>query len=183
TPIYTRLNNPTTAVLEQRLAALEGGIAGVATASGQSAISTTLLTICKAGDHIVSSSSLYGGSYNLLNVTLPRLGINTTFVESSDVENYRKAINENTKAIFLESLGNPRLDVVDIEPIAKIAQEHQIPLIVDNTVATPYLLKPIEYGANIVVHSLTKYITGNGTTLGGAIIDAGNFDWTNGKFP
>lgn len=183
TPLYTRLNNPTNGVLEQRLAALEGGIAGIATASGQAALSTTFLTLLNTGDHVVSSSSIYGGSFNLLNHTLPRFGIEATFVESSDTENYRRAIQENTKAIFLESLGNPRLDIIDIEAVAKIAQEHQIPLIVDNTVATPYLLRPIEYGANIVIHSLTKYISGNGTSLGGIIIDAGNFDWTSGKFP
>ncbi len=183
TPIYTRLNNPTTGVLEQRLATLEGGIAAVMTSSGQAALATTFLTVLKAGDHIVSSSSLYGGSYNLLNHTLRRYNIHTTFVESSDTENYRKAIKENTKAIFLESIGNPRLDIIDIEAVAKIAQENQIPLIVDNTVATPFLLNPIKYGANIVIHSVTKYITGNGSTLGGAIIDGGNFDWSNGKFP
>ncbi len=183
TPLYTRLNNPTNGTLEQRLAALEGGIAGVVTASGQAALATTFLTLLNCGDHVVSSSSIYGGSFNLLNHTLPRFGVNATFVESEDPQNYEKAIQENTKAIFLESVGNPRLDIIDIEAVAQIAQKHQIPLIVDNTVATPYLLKPIEYGANIVIHSITKYISGNGTTLGGAIIDAGNFDWTNGKFP
>jgi len=181
--IYTRLNNPTNDILEQRLAALEGGIAAVATASGTAAISTTLLTLLKAGDHIVASSSLYGGTYNLLSVTLPRHGITTTFVDPSNPENFSKATQENTRAIFVESLGNPKLDVLDIEAISKEAKEHKVPLIVDNTVATPYLLNPIEYGANIVIHSLTKYINGNGTSLGGIIVDAGTFDWTNGKFP
>jgi len=181
--IYTRLNNPTNDILEQRLAALEGGIAAVATASGTAAISTTLLTLLKAGDHIVASSSLYGGTYNLLSVTLPRHGITTTFVDPSDAENFKKATQENTRAFFVESLGNPKLDVLDLEAISKEAKSSKVPLIVDNTVATPYLLNPIEYGANIVIHSLTKYITGNGTSLGGIIIDAGTFDWTNGKFP
>lgn len=181
--IYTRLNNPTNDILEQRLAALEGGIGAVVTASGASAISTTFLTLLKAGDHIVSSNSLYGGTYNLFNVTLPRFGINTTFVDPSDVENFRINIQENTKAIFVESLGNPKLDIINLKAVAKIAQEFKIPFIVDNTVASPALLNPIEYGANIVVHSLTKYITGNGTSLGGAIIDAGTFDWSSGRFP
>lgn len=181
--IYTRLNNPTNDVLEQRIAALEGGIAAVATASGTAAISTTLLTLLKAGDHIVASSSLYGGTYNLLSVTLPRHGITTTFVDPSDPENFSKAAQENTRVVFVESLGNPKLDVLDLEAISKQAKAHKVPLIVDNTVATPYLLNPIEYGANIVIHSLTKYITGNGTSLGGIIVDAGTFDWTNGKFP
>ncbi|MDM1395581.1 MULTISPECIES: O-acetylhomoserine aminocarboxypropyltransferase/cysteine synthase family protein [Myroides] len=181
--IYTRLNNPTNDILEQRLAALEGGIGAVVTASGASAISTTFLTLLKAGDHIVSSNSLYGGTYNLFNVTLPRFGINTTFVDPSNVENFRTNIQENTKAIFVESLGNPKLDIINLKAVAKIAQEFKIPFIVDNTVASPALLNPIEYGANIVVHSLTKYITGNGTSLGGAIIDAGTFDWSSGRFP
>jgi len=181
--IYTRLNNPTNDILEQRLAALEGGIAAVATASGTAAISTTLLTLLRAGDHIVASNSLYGGTYNLLSVTLPRHGITTTFVDPSDPENFQKAAQENTRAIFVESLGNPKLDVLDIEAISLAAKAHKVPLIVDNTVATPSLLNPIEYGANIVIHSLTKYINGNGTSLGGIIIDAGTFDWTNGKFP
>ncbi len=181
--IYTRLNNPTNDVLEQRLTALEGGLAAVVTASGASAISTTLLTLLRAGDHIVASNSLYGGTYNLLSVTLPRHGVTTTFVDPSDPENFAKAAQENTRAIFIESLGNPKLDVLDIEAISKQAKAHKVPLIVDNTVATPSLLNPIEYGANIVIHSLTKYINGNGTALGGVIIDAGTFDWTNGKFP
>ena len=181
--IYTRINNPTNAILEERLAALEGGIASVVTASGTSAISTTLLTLLRAGDHIVSSSSLYGGTYNLLSVTLPRHGVDTTFVDPSKAENFENAVTSKTRAIFIESLGNPKLDVLDIEAIAEVAKANQIPLIVDNTVATPYLLNPIAHGANIVIHSLTKYINGNGTALGGVIIDAGTFDWANGKFP
>ncbi|NNF74128.1 MAG: aminotransferase class I/II-fold pyridoxal phosphate-dependent enzyme, partial [Flavobacteriaceae bacterium] len=181
--IYTRINNPTNDILEQRLAALEGGIAAVVTASGTAAISTTLLTLLRAGDHIVASNSLYGGTYNLLNVTLPRHGITTTFVDPGDPENFINAAQENTRVFFIESLGNPKLDVLDIESISKQAKAFKVPLIVDNTVATPYLLNPIEYGANIVIHSLTKYINGNGTALGGAIIDAGTFDWANGKFP
>jgi len=181
--IYTRINNPTNDILEQRLAALEGGIAAVTTASGTSAIATSLLTLLKAGDHIVASNSLYGGTYNLLNVTLPRHGITTTFVDPSNPENFNRAVQENTRAFFIESLGNPKLDVLDIAAISDEAKAYKVPLIVDNTVATPYLLNPIKYGANIVIHSLTKYINGNGTALGGVIIDAGTFDWTNGKFP
>ena len=181
--IYTRINNPTNDVLEQRLAALEGGIAAVVTASGTAAIATSLLTLLKAGDHIVASSSLYGGTYNLLSVTLPRHGITTTFVDPSNPENFQKAAQENTRAFFIESLGNPKLDVLDIEAISKVSKAYKLPLIVDNTVATPYLLNPIAYGANIVIQSLTKYINGNGTALGGAIIDAGTFDWGSGKFP
>ena len=181
--IYTRLNNPTNDILEQRLAKLEGGIGAVVTASGTAAISTALLTLLKAGDHIVASNSLYGGTYNLLNVTLPRLGITTTFVDPSNPENFLNAAQENTRVFFAESLGNPKLDVLDLKAISKAAQIYKVPFIVDNTVATPFLLNPIEYGANIVIHSLTKYIGGNGTSLGGVIIDAGNFDWSNGKFP
>jgi len=181
--IYTRINNPTNDILEQRLAALEDGIAAVVTASGTSAINTTLLTLLKSGDHIVASNSLYGGTYNLLNVTLPRFGITTTFVDPSDPNNFKEAVQENTRTFFIESLGNPKLDVLDIEAISKHAKAHKVPLIVDNTVATPALLNPIKYGANIVIHSLTKYINGNGTALGGAIIDGGNFDWSSGRFP
>ncbi len=181
--IYTRINNPTNDILEQRLAALEGGIAAVVTASGTAATTTTFLTLLKAGDHIVASNSLYGGTYNLLSVTLPRHGITTTFVDPSNPENFAKAAKENTRAFYIESVGNPKLDVLDIEAIAKQAKSFKVPFIVDNTVATPYLLNPIEHGANIVIHSLTKYINGNGTALGGVIIDAGTFDWTNGKFP
>ena len=181
--IYTRINNPTNDILEQRLAALEGGIAAVVTASGTAAIATTLLTLLKAGDHIVASNSLYGGSYNLLNVTLPRHGITTTFVDPSNPENFKNAAQDNTRIFFIESLGNPKLDVLDIEAISTEAKASKVPLIVDNTVATPSLLNPIKYGANIVIHSLTKYINGNGTALGGAIIDSGTFNWANGKFP
>ncbi|KIX20819.1 O-acetylhomoserine aminocarboxypropyltransferase [Flavobacterium sp. 316] len=181
--IYTRLNNPTNDVLEQRLAQLEGGLGAVVTASGTAAISTALLVLLKAGDHIVASSSLYGGTYNLLSVTLPRLGITTTFVDPSKAENFDNAIKENTRVIFAESLGNPKLDVLDLKAISTVAKSNKIPFIVDNTVATPYLLNPIAHGADIVIHSLTKYITGNGTSLGGVIIDAGKFDWSNGKFP
>lgn len=181
--IYSRLNNPTCDILEKRLAAIEGGIGAVTTASGTAATTTALLTLLKAGDHIVASGSLYGGTFNLLNVTLPRLGITTTFVDPSEVQNFQDAIQENTRAIFVESVGNPKLDVLDLEAIANISKVNKIPFIVDNTVPSPALLRPIEHGANIVIHSLTKYITGNGTTLGGAIIDAGTFDWANGKFP
>lgn len=181
--IYTRINNPTNDILEQRLAAVEGGIASVVTASGTAALNTALLVLLKAGDHIVSSNSLYGGTYNLFNVTLPRLGITTTFVDPSDPANFGKAVQENTRAIFVESLGNPKLDVLDLKAISAEARAAKIPFIVDNTVPTPALLNPIEHGANIVIHSLTKYINGNGTALGGAIIDAGTFDWANGKFP
>ena len=181
--IYTRLNNPTNDILEKRLASVEGGIGAAVFASGTSAIATTLLTLLKAGDHIVSSSSLYGGTYNLLNTTLPRLGITTSLVAADDVLNFESAIQENTRAIYIESLGNPKLDVLDIEAISKIAKANGIPLIVDNTVATPALLNPIKHGANIVIHSLTKYIGGQGSSLGGAVIDAGTFDWTNGNFP
>jgi len=181
--IYTRLNNPTNDILEQRLATLEGGIGAVVTASGTAAITTALLVLLKAGDHIVASNSLYGGTYNLFKVTLPRLGITTTFVDPSDPSNFKKAVQENTRAFFVESLGNPKLDVLDLKAISAEAKASKVPFIVDNTVASPYLLNPIQYGADIVIHSLTKYITGNGTSLGGVIIDAGNFDWTNGKFP
>jgi len=181
--IYTRLNNPTNDVLEQRLAALEGGIAAVSTASGTAAISTALMVLLKAGDHIVASSSLYGGTYNLLNVTLPRLGITTTFVDPADPENFEKAVQDNTRAFFAESLGNPKLDVLDLKEIASYSKKAKVPFIVDNTVATPALLNPIEHGANIVIHSLTKYINGNGTSLGGVVIDAGTFDYGNGLFP
>ena len=181
--IYTRLNNPTNDVLEQRLAALEGGVAAVATASGTAAIATTFMTLLKSGDHIVASNSLYGGTYNMLSNTLPRFGITTTFVDPDDIENFAKAVEPNTRAFFAESLGNPKLDVIDLKGISDHAKEAKVPFIVDNTIATPALLNPIKYGANIVIHSLTKYITGNGTTLGGVIIDAGTFDYSNGNFP
>ena len=181
--IYTRLNNPTNDVLEQRLAALEGGVAAVATASGTAAIATTLMVILKTGDHIVASNSLYGGTYNLLANTLPRFGITTTFVDPDDPIEFSKAVKSNTRVFFAESLGNPKLDVLDLKAISEAAQKAKVPFIVDNTVASPALLNPIEYGANIVIHSLTKYLTGNGTSLGGVIIDAGTFDWSNGNFP
>ena len=181
--IYTRLNNPTNQILQNRLAALEGGVGAVVFASGTAAISTGLLTLLKAGDHIVASSSLYGGTYNLLKVTLPRLGITTTFVDASNPENFKEAVQENTRAFFVESLGNPKLDVLDLEAIAEVSKAAKVPFIVDNTVATPSLLNPIKHGANIVIHSLTKYIGGQGNSLGGVIIDGGNFDWDNGKFP
>jgi O-acetylhomoserine (thiol)-lyase len=181
--IYTRLNNPTNDVLEQRLAAVEGGVAAVATASGTSAIATTFMTLLKTGDHIVASNSLYGGTFNMLNNTLPRFGITTTFVDPDDVENFAKAVKPNTRAFFAESLGNPKLDVLDLKGISAHAKAAKVPFIVDNTIATPALLNPIAHGANIVIHSLTKYITGNGTTIGGVIIDAGTFDYSNGNFP
>ena len=181
--IYTRLNNPTNDILQQRLAAIEGGVGAVVFASGTSAISTGLLTLLKAGDHIVASSSLYGGTFTLLNVTLPRLGITTTFVDASNPENFKDAVQDNTRAFFVESLGNPKLDVLDLEAIAVHSKAAGVPFIVDNTVASPALLNPIKHGANLVIHSLTKYIGGQGNSLGGAIIDAGTFDWTNGKFP
>ena len=181
--IYTRLNNPTNDILEQRLAALEGGVAAVATASGQSAVATTLLVMLKSGDHIVASNSLYGGTYNLLKVTLPRLGITTTFVDPDDVNNFEKAVKSNTRVFFAETLGNPKLDVLDLKAISQKAKKAKVPFVVDNTIATPALLNPIDHGANIVIHSLTKFITGNGTSIGGVIIDAGTFDWSNGLFP
>ena len=181
--IYTRLNNPTNDILEQRLAAVEGGVAAVATASGTAAIATTFMTLLKAGDHIVASNSLYGGTYNMLNNTLPRFGITTTFVDPDKLENFAKAVQPNTRAFFAESLGNPKLDVLDLKGISAHAKAAKVPFIVDNTIATPALLNPIAHGANIVIHSLTKYITGNGTTIGGVIIDAGTFDYSNGNFP
>ncbi len=182
--IYTRIMNPTSDVFEQRIAALEGGVAALATASGAAAITYSIQNIAHAGDHIVSAQSIYGGTYNLFAHTLEDFGIKTTFVDSDDLNNFETAIQENTKAIFIESLGNPNSNVVDIEKIAEIAHKHKIPLIVDNTFATPYLLRPIEYGADIVVHSATKFIGGHGTTLGGVIVDSGKFDWEgSGKFP
>lgn len=181
--IYTRLNNPTNDILEQRLAAVEGGIGAAVFASGTAAISSTILTLLKSGNHIVSSSSLYGGTYNLFENIISRYGIKTTFVNAEKAANFQQAIHAETKLIFIESLGNPKLDVLDIEAIAKVAKKNRIPLIVDNTVASPALLNPISYGANIVIHSLTKYIGGQGSTLGGAVIDAGTFDWASGKFP
>ncbi|WP_225999898.1 homocysteine synthase [Paenibacillus sp. BJ-4] len=182
--IYTRLMNPTTDVFEQRIAALEGGAGALATASGAAAISFSILNIAGAGDEIVSASSLYGGTYNLFSTTLPKLGIKVHFVDSDDPENFRKAITDKTKAIFAETIGNPQGNVLDIEAVAAIAHEYGIPLIVDNTFPSPYLLRPIEYGADIVVHSATKFIGGHGTSIGGVIVDSGRFDWkASGRFP
>lgn len=182
--IYSRIMNPTTDVFEKRIAALEGGIAGLATASGSAAITYAIQNIAHAGDHIVSAVTIYGGTYNLLAHTLHDFGITTTFVDPDQEGSFEAAIQENTKAIFIESLGNPNSSVIDIEALAGIAHKHGIPLIVDNTFATPYLLRPIEYGADIVVHSATKFIGGHGTSIGGVIVDGGTFDWAaSGKFP
>ncbi|MCF2717102.1 homocysteine synthase [Paenibacillus sp. UKAQ_18] len=182
--IYTRLMNPTTDVFEQRIAVLEGGAGALATASGMAAISFSILNIAGAGDEIVSASSLYGGTYNLFSTTLPKLGIKVHFVDSDDPENFRKAITDKTKALFAETIGNPQGNVLDVEAVAAIAHEYGIPLIVDNTFPSPYLLRPIEYGADIVVHSATKFIGGHGTSIGGVIVDSGKFDWkASGRFP
>jgi len=181
--IYTRIMNPTTDVLEKRIAELEGGTASIATSSGQAAITYAILNIANVGDEIVSATSLYGGTYNLFHYTLPKLGIKTIFVDPSNPDNFRKAITPKTKALYAESVGNPKLDIIDYEEIAKIAHENGIPFIVDNTVTTPYLLKPIDYGADIVVHSTTKFIGGHGTSIGGVIVDSGRFNWDTGKFP
>lgn len=181
--IYTRLMNPTTDVLEKRIAALEGGVGALAVASGQSAITLALLTLAHAGHEIVASTSLYGGTYNLFRYTLPQFGITVKFVDPSDPENFRAAITDKTRAVFAETLGNPKLDTLDIAAVAAIAHEGGVPLVIDNTVASPYLVNPIAHGADIVVHSATKFIGGHGTSLGGVIVDAGNFDWTNGRFP
>ena len=182
--IYGRLTNPTEDVFEQRMAALEGGVAALAVASGAAAVSYTILNLAQKGDNIVSAKNIYGGSFNLLEHTLPEYGIETKFVNIFDEKEVDGAIDENTKAIYIETLGNPNSDVVDIEAIAKIAHAHKIPLVVDSTFATPYLVRPIEYGADIVVHSATKFIGGHGTTIGGVIVDGGKFDWeASGKFP
>ena len=182
--IYTRLMNPTSSVFEERIAALEGGKAALAVASGSAAITYAIQNIARAGDHIVSSANLYGGSFNLLSHTLKDQGLDTTFVDPSDPGNFEKAIKENTKLLYAETLGNPNSNVIDIEAIAAVAHKHGIPLIVDNTFATPFLLRPIEHGADIVVHSATKFIGGHGTVMGGVIVDGGNFDWAqNDKFP
>jgi O-acetylhomoserine (thiol)-lyase len=181
--IYGRLTNPTEDIFEQRIAALEGGVAALAVASGAAAISYTFENLAHAGDHIVSAENIYGGTYNLLAHTLPEYGINTTFVDPFDYAAVESAIKDNTKALFIETLGNPNSDVVDIEKLAGIAHAHKIPLVVDNTFATPYLVRPIEYGADIVVHSATKFIGGHGTAIGGVIVDSGKFDWeASGKF-
>ncbi len=182
--IYTRLMNPTSDVFEKRIAALEGGAAALATASGSAAITYAVQNIAVAGDHIVSSSNLYGGTYNLFANTLPEQGLTTTFVDPSDPQNFESAIKENTKLLYAETLGNPNSDVIDLKAIADVAHKHGIPLIVDNTFATPYLLRPIEYGADVVVHSATKFIGGHGTVMGGVVVDSGKFDWAaNDKFP
>lgn len=181
--IYTRLMNPTTDVLEQRLAALDGGVAALAVASGQAAITYAVLNIAKAGDNIISTNYLYGGTYNLFHYTLPRLGITVKFVDTSDPENIRKAIDGNTRLVYSESVGNPKNNVDDFEAIGAVAHEAGLPFIVDNTVTTPYLFKPLEHGADIVVYSLTKFIGGHGTSIGGAVVDGGKFPWNNGRFP
>jgi O-acetylhomoserine (thiol)-lyase len=182
--IYSRLTNSTQDVLEQRIAALEGGVGALAVASGAAAITYSILNIARAGDHIVSSKYIYGGSYDLLQHTLVPYGITTTFVDPSDLSNFEKAIRPETKGLFIESFGNPNCNLIDVEAVAKIAHAHGIPLIIDNTFATPFLLRPIEYGADVVVHSATKFIGGHGTTIGGVIVDSGKFDWkASGKFP
>ena len=181
--IYTRIMNPTQDAFERRIAALEGGVGALATASGQSAETLAILNIAEAGDEIVASASLYGGTYNLFHYTLPKLGINVHFVDSRDPENFRPAINERTKAIYAETVGNPRLDTLDIRAVADIAHENGLPLIVDNTFPTPYLMQPLKHGADIVIHSATKFIGGHGTSIGGVIVDGGKFDWTSGRFP
>jgi O-acetylhomoserine (thiol)-lyase len=181
--IYTRIMNPTTDVLEQRVAALEGGSGALAHSSGQAAITASILNIAGAGDHIVSVAQLYGGTYNLFHYTLPKLGIQVSFVDGDDPENFRKAVKSNTKAFYGEGLGNPRLNILPFAEVGKIAQEVGVPLIVDNTALSPYLNRPFEHGANIVVHSATKHIGGHGTSIGGIVVDGGNFNWGNGKFP
>ena len=181
--IYSRIMNPTWAVLEERVAALEGGAAALVTASGQAAETLAFLNLAGAGDHIISSASLYGGTYNLLHYTLANLGIETTFVDPTTPENIRKAIRPNTKLVFAETLGNPKNDVLDFEGVAAVAHANGLPLIIDNTAATPYLVRPIEWGADIVLHSLTKFLGGHGTSIGGIIVDSGKFDWTSGRFP
>ena len=181
--IYTRIMNPTTDVLEKRVAALEGGVAGLATASGQAAETLTIITLASAGEEIISTTSLYGGTYNLFHYTLPKLGIVVRFVDADDFDGLRKAINGKTRAIYTETLGNPKLDVVDIEKLAAIAHEHKLPLIIDNTSVSPALVRPIEWGADIVVNSATKFLGGHGNSIGGVIVDAGKFDWAaSGRF-
>jgi O-acetylhomoserine (thiol)-lyase len=181
--IYTRIMNPTTAVLEERIAALEGGAGALAVASGQAAETLAVLNIARAGDHIVSSASLYGGTYNLFHYTLPKFGISASFVDPADIEGFRRVIKPETKLIFAETLGNPKNDVLDIEAVAAVAHEAGVPLVIDNTAATPYLCRPLDFGADIVVHSLTKFLGGHGTSVGGIIVDSGRFDWTSGRFP
>ena len=181
--IYTRIMNPTTDVLEQRLAALEGGVGALAVGSGSAAVTYSILNLADAGDNIVSAGTLYGGTYNLFAFTLPHYGIATKFVDPDDPENFRRAIDGKTKALYIETIGNPGTNLIDIEKVAAIAHENGIPLIIDNTFGTPYLIRPIEYGADIVVHSTTKFIGGHGTSIGGILVDAGKFDWASGKFP
>lgn len=182
--IYTRIQNPTTDVLEKRVAALEGGVGALAVASGSAAITYAILNIAEQGDEIVAANTLYGGTHNLFSVTLPKFGIKTKFVQPDDPNNFKEALTENTKAIFIESIGNPGINIIDIEKVAEIAHSHGIPLIVDNTFGTPYLIKPFDFGADIVVHSATKFIGGHGNSIGGIIVDSGKFDWAlSGKFP
>ncbi len=181
--VYSRISNPTVAVFEERMAAIEGCRSALACSTGQAAEVTAILTLCSAGDHIVSASTLYGGTHTLLHVNLKKLGIETTFVQPDDPENFRKAMRKNTKLVYAETLGNPLINIVDVEALAKIAHEAEIPLVVDNTVPSPYLCRPIEWGADVVVHSATKYIGGHGTTMGGVIVESGRFNWGNGKFP
>lgn len=181
--IYTRITNPTNEVLEKRIARLENGVGALVTASGHSAEFLAIINIVEAGQELVSSSSLYGGTYNLFAATLPKLGISTAFVDVKDPENFRKAVTDKTRAFYVETLGNPELEIADIEVIARIAHEVGVPLIVDNTFATPYLVRPIDYGADIVIHSTTKFIGGHGSSMGGIIVDSGKFNWNNGKFP
>lgn len=181
--IYSRLTNPTTDVFEKRIAALEGGSAGLAVASGAAAVTYAILNIAGAGDEIVSASTLYGGTYNLFAHTLPKYGIHTVFADPDSADNFEKAINEKTKAVYIETLGNPGINIIDFDAVGEIAKKHKIPLIVDNTFATPYLFRPFEHGANVVVHSATKFIGGHGSSIGGVIVDGGNFDWASGKFP
>lgn len=181
--IYSRIHNPTVSVFEERVALLEGGVGALALASGQSAITLAILNIAEAGDEIIAASNLYGGTYNLFAVTLPKYGIKVKLVDPKEPENFRNAITDKTKAIFAETIGNPSLKILDIEKVAAIAHENGVPLIVDNTFATPYLCRPIEHGADIVIHSATKWLLGNGTTMGGIIVDGGKFDWNSHKFP
>jgi O-acetylhomoserine (thiol)-lyase len=181
--VYSRISNPTVAVFEERMAAIENGRAALATSTGQAAEVTAILTLAKSGDHIVSASTLYGGTHTLLGVNLAKLGIETTFVQPDDPENFRRAVRPNTKLLYAETLGNPLINIVDIEALAGIAHEAGVPLVVDNTVPSPYLCRPFDWGADIVVHSATKYIGGHGTTMGGVIVESGKFKWDNGKFP
>jgi len=181
--IYTRIMNPTQDAFERRIAALEGGVGALATSSGQAAETLAILNIAEAGDEIISSASLYGGTYNLFHYTLPKLGINVRFVDSRDPENFHSAFTERTKAVFAETVGNPRLDTLDIRAVADIAHEHGVPLILDNTLPTPYLVQPFKHGCDIIIHSATKFIGGHGTAIGGVIVDSGKFEWTNGRFP